>query len=215
EDMDDMDDDDMDDEEDMDDEDMGDMGDEGEGDMGPLGAGSPPPGMGGPMAGGEMGGPLGGPMGGPPMGKKKPMPPKMMGKSMYMKKEAHSDPTDDKMKAQNKRNDADDQKCCPKCKKCAKMAKEETENTEFNDSLKRQTGGYVKFKQDELGFWVPVTEDVLIAATQQEQPTETEPQAGEVGFAPQQKIGIVGSNFQEWVSQYTNKPKKNRKKSRK
>lgn len=246
--------------EDMGDEDMGDEeGDEeggddmggadmGGADMGPMGAGGPPPGMGGPMGGPDMAGGLGG----PPMGKKKkPMPPQMMSKmgAMYMKKEAHADPQDSKMKGQNKKNAANDQKddgkgtaqkkttfvrevadeqdekmkaqnkadglndsCCSKCgkgmmkksKKCCKMTKEQRE---FNDSLMRQAGS-LKFQQDELGFWVPVKEDVLIPTQQAQE--DNEPQPGKVGFAPQTKIGLAGSNFTEWATRHAAAVKKNK-----
>jgi hypothetical protein len=220
---------DMGDEEDMDDEEEGDedMGDDmgaDLGDMGPMGAGSPPP--------------------GPPMkGKgKKPVPPMMKKMSMgggmsmpkpnmnmkYMKKEAAADPQDAKMKAQNKKNGANDQnyadsgpaskktttvreaKCCEKCghmmsKKCCKMTKEEKE---FNDSLMRQTGA-LKFEKDELGFWIPVKEDVLIQPQIKEQPqVKEEPLPGEVGFAPQ---GKVGSSFTEWASRHIEAVKNNKK----
>jgi len=216
--------------EDMGDDEEGDeedMGDEDMGDAGPMGAGSPPPGMGGAMGGPDMAAGLGGPMG----KKKKPMPPMMMNKmggSMFMKKEAAVDPQDAKMKAQNRKNKANDQKddgtgtaqkktttvregkCCDKCgnmmnKKCNKMTKEQNE---FNDSLMRQAGA-LKFAKDELGFWVPVTEDVLIKNPEVE---DNEPQPGEVGFATQQKLGISGSNFTEWANYHAKQVKKNRKK---
>ena len=87
------------------------------------------------------------------------------------------------------------------------------EQKEFNDSLRRQTGiggtGALKFQQDELGFWVPVTEDVLIKPNSE---PEQDARPGEVGFAPQQKLGITGSSFQEWASHHNKRAKKNRKK---
>ena len=218
----DMDDADMDDAEgDMDDADA-DMGD-ADADMG-LGADA---GMGGPS-----GPPMGGPgMGGPPMmGKPGKKPPMMMNKmgAMYMKKEAAADSQDAKMKGQNKKNKANDQDidkpgtaqkkttfvregCCEKCEKCKKSKKMTKEQQEFNDSLRRQTGiggtGALKFQQDELGFWVPVTEDVLIQPNKEPE-QNSQPNPGEVGYAPQQKLG---SNFQEWASYHTKQAKRNKK----
>ena len=225
------------------------MGDDG-GMGGPMGAGSPPPGMGGPMGGPDMAGGLGG----PPMKKKPPMMMKKMSgmgsmqpKAMYMKKEAAADPQDSKMKGQNRKNAANDQKddgkgtaqkkttfvrevadeqdekmkaqnkadglndsCCSKCgkgmkksKKCCKMTKEQRE---FNDSLMRQAGS-LKFQQDEYGYWVSVTEDVLIQP-QKQAAQDNEPQPGEVGFAPQAKVGILGSNFAEWAAHHASQVKK-------
>ena len=226
---------DMDDEEGLGDDEMGDMGmggmDMGMG-MGPMGAGSPPPGMGGPMGGGpDMGMGLGGP---PMKGKGKKAPPMMMkkmhmGGMKYMKKEA-ADPQDAKMKGQNRKNGANDQndcgpgpaskktttvrenKCCDKCgnmmgKKCNKMTKEQRE---FNDSLMRQAGS-LKFQQDELGYWVPVkNEDVLVQSKVTQRAEE--PQPGEVGFAPQGKVGnILGSSFTEWASRHVDAVKKNKR----
>jgi hypothetical protein len=94
-----------------------------------------------------------------------------------------------------------------KSKKCCKMTKEQRE---FNDSLMRQAGS-LKFQQDELGFWVPVKEDVLIPQQQQAAQEDNEPGPGEVGFAPQSKIGLVGSNFTEWAAHHAKQVKKNRK----
>jgi hypothetical protein len=73
------------------------------------------------------------------------------------------------------------------------------EHSEFYAKLQNMTGG-VKFEQDELGFWVPVREDYLIA------PEENEPKPGQVGYAPSQHMGISGglssasdSSYQEWL----------------
>lgn len=79
------------------------------------------------------------------------------------------------------------------------------EQREFNDSLKRQAGA-LKFQQDEYGYWVPVKEDVLIQNKAQEETNE--PRPGEVGFAPASKIGLVGSNFQEWRNRHATAVKK-------
>lgn len=129
-----------------------------------------------------------------------------------------ADAQDTKMKNQNKADGMEDQnigeKCCgkmmsKKSKKCCKMTKEQTE---FNNSLRNQLGitgsGELKFTRDELGFWVPVTEDVLVNNPSQED--NNEPQPGDVGFAPQQKLGISGSNFQEWASYHKKQVKKNK-----
>lgn len=138
-------------------------------------------------------------------------------KTTFVKETA--DVQDSKMKSQNKSDGMEDQnigeKCCSKCgkmkksKKCCKMTKEQTE---FNNSLRSQLGitgsGELKFTRDELGFWVPVTEDVLV--NKQAPQEDNEPQAGDVGFAPQQKLGLSGSSFQEWAS-YHNKQVKNNK----
>lgn len=99
--------------------------------------------------------------------------------------------------------------CCPKCKaskKCEKMTKED--NKEFLDALRKQTGT-VKYKKDDLGFWTAVSEDALIEPAK---PAETqEPGPGEVGFAPQQSLGILGSKFNEWYDRQLAEIKKNRK----
>jgi hypothetical protein len=91
--------------------------------------------------------------------------------------------------------------CCSKCKKSKKKSKKtmKKEETDFEASLRRQTGG-IKFFQNEDGYWMTVKEDVLITPQQPEK-TE-EPAPGEPGFAPQQKIGLTGSSFQEWANKY-------------
>ncbi len=92
-------------------------------------------------------------------------------------------------------------------KKCNKMTKEQRE---FNDSLMRQAGS-LKFQQDELGYWVPVkNEDVLVQSKVTQRAEE--PQPGEVGFAPQGKVGnILGSSFTEWASRHVDAVKKNKR----
>jgi len=65
-----------------------------------------------------------------------------------------------------------------------KMTKEEVE---FLNSLKQQTGA-TKFAIGESGFWMPVKEDALIAPTDPNAGV-IEPGPGEVGYAPQGRIG--------------------------
>jgi hypothetical protein len=194
------DDDDTDDDAEGDEEGGDEEGGDEDGDMGPD-AGA----MGGADA--AMGG-----MGGPPMKKKPPMPPPQMMKS-FMKKEHEDDDEEDMdMKKKDDDDDMDMEKpsCCSKCgsmankksKKCCKNAKKMTkENQQFLNALKNQTGA-IKFQKDEFGYWVPM-EDVLITP---EQPAD--PQPGEAGFAPQQKLGLGGSNFQEWSNKHKSKVKK-------
>ena len=110
---------------------------------------------------------------------------------------------------------------CAKCgmsskksKKCCKMTKEERE---FNDSLRDQLGisgnGTVKFEKDEYGYWIPVKEEVLLPVPEDTNEQENEePQAGEVGFAPQGRIGgVVGRNFSEWTARHLKAAKKKMK----
>jgi hypothetical protein len=237
----DMGDEDMGDEEhgDMGDEDMGDEGDmdhdEEEGEEGEeehphdeLGHDMPmkkkkkpmvPPDLGMAGAGGpDVGAALG--AGGPGIAKQAYM--------NYMKKEAHDDDEEEEeeepedMDHEEPEEDMGDEEhgdtaCCAKCgkmdyskkskksKKCCKMTKEERE---FYESLRRQLGG-VKFKQDQYGYWIPVKEDVLIPPA--EQPAEDAPGPGEVGFAPQQKVAMIGSNFKEWASHHKQQVKKSKK----
>lgn len=86
-----------------------------------------------------------------------------------------------------------------------KMTKEESE---FFDSLQRQTGG-TKFEISELGVWEPVTEDALLPPNDPNaQLTANEPGPGEVGYAPQQRMGVgepgpsFADGFHEWSSKY-------------
>jgi hypothetical protein len=122
----------------------------------------------------DMGGDDMGGMGKPPL-KKKPIPdmqPSMMKKGM--------------------------------CKHCMKYMKKE--DSDFLSSLKRQTGS-TKFSSDEAGDWHAVTEDALIPPTDPNQavvdqaPSEPASQPGQVGFAPQGRVGGIGS-FSEWASKY-------------
>ena len=163
-------------------------------------------------------------MGKPPMkpGMGKPKPPMV---PSYMKKEAKEvlpwkkgkeDADDKKKRSQNKKDGADnDEKdtidaskkkpgFCPKCKKmgsgncCSKAKKMTKEQTEFLNTLTKMTGGN-KFIKNEVGEWVPVSEDYLI-----DQDNE-EPQAGEVGHAPSQYMGMSGglsstTTYQEWLN---------------
>lgn len=181
------------------DEPSGETGDEGDGDMG----GDASPDMGGDMGGGDD---MGGEEGGPPMKgpmKKKPMPPPspMMKKMGYMKKEHGQDGVEDASKdTEVKYKTGKDKSVCTHSKKCnCKMAKEENE---FLDSIKRQCGAS-KFAPDEFGYWGPVQEDALISPDANSEETN-EPGPGEVGYAPTQKVGNVGS-FSEWSSKKTKK----------
>jgi hypothetical protein len=133
----------------------------------------------------------------------------------YMKKEA-KDEEDEEMEDQDKDMDMKDQDMdmddhggCAKCKMAKKKSKKSKKMTkeerEFYESLQRQLGA-AKFHKDEYGYWVPVKEDVLI--TPETPKVNDEPQPGEVGFAPSQKIATTGSNFQEWSNQYKTRKKK-------
>jgi hypothetical protein len=100
-----------------------------------------------------------------------------------------------------------------KCKKCNMMGKAGlgkvkgqtkfvAEHSEFYAKLQEMTGG-TKFEQDELGFWVPVREDYLIAP-EDDNSAGTKP--GHVGHAPSQYMGMSGglsspndSSYQEWL----------------
>jgi len=66
-----------------------------------------------------------------------------------------------------------------------KMTKEEVE---FLNSLKQQTGA-TKFALGDYGFWMPVQEDALIAPTDPNAGVVVEPKPGDVGYAPQGRIG--------------------------
>lgn len=89
-------------------------------------------------------------------------------------------------------------------KKMTKMTKEEAE---FFKSLQAQTGA-VKFAKDEDGDWVAVHEDAVIPPSDPnaEITQDDEAQPGEVGYAPQ---GRLGSNFSEWAEKYQRKTKVN------
>jgi hypothetical protein len=90
------------------------------------------------------------------------------------------------------------------CKHCMKYMKKEASD-EFLDSLRRQAGSS-KFAVDEAGDWQPVTEDALIPPSDPnqavvDQSTSNEPKAGEIGYAPQGRVGSIGS-FSEWATKY-------------
>jgi len=196
------------------DEETPDMGDEGEGED--MGDETPDMGDESPDMGGE-GEAEGPPMKGPMKKKMPPAPPSpmMMKKMGYMKKEQmdHDEDEDEEdHKHDKKGRDIDDEEedeemtmknptCCKKCKKCNKMKKEENE---FLNSLKRQCGAS-KFAPDELGFWGPVQEDALLAPSNNSE-EKSEPGPGEIGYAPTQKVGSIGS-FQEWASKHKKKKK--------
>ncbi len=66
------------------------------------------------------------------------------------------------------------------------MTKEEVD---FLSSLQRQTGA-TKFAIGDSGFWMPVQEDALIPPTDPNaNVVNNEPQPGEVGYAPQGRLG--------------------------
>lgn len=164
----------------------------------------------------DMGDDMGG-ENGPPMKKKKPMPPMgdMGAKAPMMMKKEGKDAVDEKDKKQNSSNKVDMLKYkqkgkSSKCSKCDMMAKEEKEGNEFLSKLRDMTGG-TKFAKDDEGFWVPVDEDTLLSPEDTNHKA-SEPAAGEVGYAPTQKLGMTGSqagSFTEWA---TNHVKKTRKK---
>jgi hypothetical protein len=86
--------------------------------------------------------------------------------------------------------------------KAMKESKMTKEQKEFLNSLKSQTGGTF-FKQDDDGSW-SVQEDALIPPTDanaEVTQSDEEPVPGEVGYAPQGRVGSVGS-FQEWSKKY-------------
>lgn len=191
--------------EDMGDEDMGDeedhdhVGDEGDEDMGDMGD----------MGGGDEAEGL-------------PTPPLKKGKGILDKTRAVADGAKMMHKGASKmvkgmkgeaavEDHVDDDEEMPVKKGCAskkcsmpkkKMTKEQYE---FLQSLQSQTGA-CKFEKNEYGNWVPVQEDAIIPPSDpNEAIQDDEPAAGEVGFAPQ---GRVGSNFSEWASKHQSKAKK-------
>jgi hypothetical protein len=89
-----------------------------------------------------------------------------------------------------------------KSKKAHKMTKEEVE---FFKSLQAQTGG-IRFEKDEFGAWSPVKEDAVLPPSDPNDGLEAdEPKPGEVGFAPQ---GRVGGSFTEWAAKFKRKDRK-------
>ncbi len=95
-------------------------------------------------------------------------------------------------------------KCGDHCKGCSKMMTKE--EAEFYRSLYAQTGG-TRFMRDEDGDFVAVQEDAIIPPSDPNAGLSDEPTAGEVGYAPQGRIGAIGS-YAEWSNRHKKAAKK-------
>lgn len=99
---------------------------------------------------------------------------------------------------------------CGKCKMSKKKMSACTHNltkeeAEFLRSLQAQTGG-IRFEKNDMGGWCAVKEDAIIPPTDPNANLqEEEPGPGEVGYAPQ---GRVGGSFSEWATKYQRKTPK-------
>jgi hypothetical protein len=98
---------------------------------------------------------------------------------------------------------------CGKCKECKKMAKKcmTKEEVEFFRSLRAQTGT-TRFVRDKDGDFVAVKEDAIIPPSDPNAGlNDDEPGPGEVGYAPQGRMGSIGS-YAEWSKKHKGRTSK-------